>query len=91
MFLRALLAFLVLPGLAALLLPAVIARFDPWRSGPVWPGLLVMLLGMGILLWCVRDFYVSGKGTLGSTKETGPGGALSSCQKPHVYWRVDAD
>jgi protein-S-isoprenylcysteine O-methyltransferase Ste14 len=64
MFLRALLAFLALPGLAAVLVPPMIAWFDPWR-GQVWiPGLSVMLVGAAVLLLCVRDFYVSGKGTL---------------------------
>lgn len=30
-----------------------------------WPlGLIVIMLGTAGLLWCVRDFYVSGKGTL---------------------------
>ena len=64
MFTRALLAFIVLPGVAAGIIPPVIASFDPWR-GAVWsPGLAVMLAGAFVLLWCVRDFYVSGKGTL---------------------------
>jgi protein-S-isoprenylcysteine O-methyltransferase Ste14 len=64
MFMRALLAFLVLPGVAAGIAPPAIAYVDPWR-GAVWtPGLAVMLAGAIVLLWCVRDFYVSGKGTL---------------------------
>jgi protein-S-isoprenylcysteine O-methyltransferase Ste14 len=64
MFIRALLAFIVLPGVAAGIAPPVIAYVDPWR-GAVWmPGLAVMLIGTFLLLWCVRDFYVSGKGTL---------------------------
>ena len=28
------------------------------------PGLLVMFLGTVVLGWCIRDFYISGKGTL---------------------------
>lgn len=64
MFGRALLAFLVLPGLAAVLAPPLIAHLDPWR-GRIWlPGLAAMCTGVLVLLWCVRDFYVSGKGTL---------------------------
>jgi protein-S-isoprenylcysteine O-methyltransferase Ste14 len=64
MFMRALLAFLVLPGVAAGLVPPVIASVDPWR-GVVWaPGLAVMFAGAFVLFWCVRDFYISGKGTL---------------------------
>jgi len=61
---RALLAFLVLPGVVALVVPPVLAAIDPWRAGFVFAGALVMLLGLRWLLWCVRDFYVSGKGTL---------------------------
>jgi len=61
---RALLAFLVLPGLAAVLAPPFIARLDPWRGQTWLPGLAVMCAGASVLLWCVRDFYVSGKGTL---------------------------
>jgi len=64
MFFRALLAFLVLPGVAAFILPPLLALIDPWRENVLWPGALVMLLGVTWLLWCVRDFYVSGKGTL---------------------------
>ena len=64
MFLRALLAFLVLPGVVAFLIPPILALIDPWRIGVFWPGALVVLLGVILLLWCVRDFYVSGKGTL---------------------------
>ena len=65
MFLRALFAFLVLPGMVALLIPLWIVwnRFlasDPWFS----IGLLLLSAGLALLLWCVRDFYVSGKGTL---------------------------
>ena len=64
MFARAVLAFLILPGFVAILAPPLIASADPWR-GAVWvPGLAVMLVGTFVLLWCVRDFYVSGKGTL---------------------------
>jgi protein-S-isoprenylcysteine O-methyltransferase Ste14 len=64
MFFRALLAFVVLPGVAAFILPPLLALIDPWRKNILWPGALVMLLGVAWLLWCVRDFYVSGKGTL---------------------------
>jgi protein-S-isoprenylcysteine O-methyltransferase Ste14 len=64
MFARAILAFLVLPGVAAVIAPPLIASVDPWR-GTAWaPGLVVMLAGAVVLLWCARDFYVLGKGTL---------------------------
>lgn len=64
MWFRALLAFLVLPGVVAFLAPPLIACVDPWRSGPWLPGVGMMALGTIVLLWCVRDFYVAGKGTL---------------------------
>jgi protein-S-isoprenylcysteine O-methyltransferase Ste14 len=64
MFFRALLAFLVLPGMASIIAPPLISQVDPWR-GQMWlPGFAVMLAGAFVLLWCVRDFYVSGKGTV---------------------------
>ena len=64
MFFRALLAFLVLPGNVAFAAPLVISWLDPWR-GRIWlPGGILLFAGFMILLWCIRDFYVAGKGTL---------------------------
>ena len=64
MFARALLAFFLLPGIGAFLAPPLIATFDPWRRQIWQAGLGVMSMGAAVLIWCVRDFYVSGKGTL---------------------------
>lgn len=64
MFISALIAFLVLPGIAGFIMPPLIASLDPWRGAPVWQGSIVMVTGLVLLLWCVRDFYVRGKGTL---------------------------
>lgn len=64
MLLRALAAFLALPGLVGFAAPAAIAAFDPMGGGFFAPGLALMALGAALLLWCVRDFYVAGKGTL---------------------------
>ena len=64
MFLRALLAFLILPGMVAIVVPPLLASLDPWKHGEFLPGALLMLVGATLLVWCVRDFYVSGKGTL---------------------------
>jgi len=64
MFLRALLAFLALPFVAAFIVPPFLAAADPWRAGVLWQGGVVMLLGSALLLWCVRDFHASGRGTL---------------------------
>jgi protein-S-isoprenylcysteine O-methyltransferase Ste14 len=64
MFLRALLAFLALPGIVAFAIP-VYWLISNSRTQLLQPlGLLPLLLGCVGLLWCVRDFYVFGKGTL---------------------------
>jgi len=64
MFLRALLAFLALPGIVAFAIP-IYWLIATSRTDLVQPlGLLPLLLGCAGLLWCVRDFYVFGKGTL---------------------------
>lgn len=63
-FLRALFAFIALPGMVAGVLPWIIVPADPWRGDGWWPGAAALAAGVVILLWCVRDFYVAGKGTL---------------------------
>jgi len=61
LFLRALLAFLLLPGTFAFAIPLLLVRPRvEFSTG----GLLVLLPGIGLLLWCVREFYVAGRGTL---------------------------
>ena len=64
LFGRALLAFLMLPGIVAFLVPW-------WLIGPSatagivdYFGLLPFLAGTWLLLWCVRAFHVAGRGTL---------------------------
>jgi protein-S-isoprenylcysteine O-methyltransferase Ste14 len=64
MFLRALAAFLVLPGMVAFVVPMLIARYDPWLAYASDAGLVLMFIGVLVLFWCTRDFYVAGKGTL---------------------------
>ena len=64
MFLRALFAFLALPGIVAFAIP-IYWLLSTSRTGLVQPlGLLPLVIGCAGLLWCVRDFYVAGKGTL---------------------------
>jgi protein-S-isoprenylcysteine O-methyltransferase Ste14 len=64
LLLRALISFLVLPGTFAGLLPAWIVASDRAR-GEAWiAGAVPLAFGMMVLLWCVRDFYVAGRGTL---------------------------
>jgi protein-S-isoprenylcysteine O-methyltransferase Ste14 len=61
---QALLAFLALPGVVALLVPVAWLWFSS-RAVLVQPlGLVPLVVGFAVLLLCVRDFYVSGKGTL---------------------------
>lgn len=64
MFVRALLAFLVLPGVAAFAIP-IAWLFGSSHTELLHPlGLLPLSLGSISLLWCVRDFYIAGRGTL---------------------------
>lgn len=64
MLARAVLAFIALPGVVAFLLPllwvGVLAPSVPLHVA----GLVPWLAGLWLLLWCVRVFYVTGKGTL---------------------------
>src|SRR6187455_1266500 len=64
MFWRALLAFLVLPGTVAFLVPLVVIRPGVNAGSFRASGLIPVGIGSVLLLLCVRDFYVSGKGTL---------------------------
>jgi len=64
LFLRALISFLILPGTFAGLIPAWIVLADRGRGHRLILGAVPLAIGVLMLLWCVRDFYVSGKGTL---------------------------
>ena len=60
---RAIVAFLALPGVVAGLLPALIARGSQvgrYRDASFVP----FAIGTFCLIWCVRDFFVRGLGTL---------------------------
>ena len=54
-------AFLVLPGTIAFLLPWLLRPRDAPISAVGFP---VLGIGVVMLLWCVRDFFVVGRGTL---------------------------
>jgi protein-S-isoprenylcysteine O-methyltransferase Ste14 len=64
LLLRAIMAFLALPALFAFAVPIWIGTSAgrPVRH-LVWASVL-LCLGTLLLLWCVREFYVSGRGTL---------------------------
>ena len=87
MFLRALFAFLALPGMEAGVIPVLIvlaARNDHAGSAA---GFGVIGFGLLLLLWCMRDFYVLGKGplALAPAQASGGGGIVWSRPQPHVY------
>ena len=63
LFARALLSFLLLPGVVAFLAPALLVPRITTRTVHVVGG-VPFILGVIVLLWCVRDFYVAGRGTL---------------------------
>jgi len=62
---RAVVAFLALPGIVAIAVPAWMAA-GALRAGGTFHaiGLVPLAAGLLLLLWCVRDFYVAGQGTL---------------------------
>ena len=64
MYLRALFAFIALPGIVAFAIPIswLVSTSRTELAQPL--GLVPLLAGCVGLLWCVRDFYVFGKGTL---------------------------
>ncbi|MBL0171090.1 MAG: isoprenylcysteine carboxylmethyltransferase family protein [Gemmatimonadaceae bacterium] len=61
---RAVGAFLALPGTVAFLVPlALVGPLDASRPLAL-EGAVVVVIGCVVLAWCVRDFYVTGRGTL---------------------------
>ncbi len=64
MFLRALLAFLMVPCVVAGIIPYTLSLYDPFKGNGDFFGFFILGCGLSILIGCVRDFYVSGKGTL---------------------------
>ena len=64
MLLRAITAFVALPGIVAFALPIAIgmSAHHPMRYVPL--AATVLALGTLLLLACVREFYVTGRGTL---------------------------
>ena len=64
LFARALFAFLVLPGTIGFAIPLLLIEPD-WRGrGFHVAAVIPLVLGFSLLLACVREFYVRGKGTL---------------------------
>ena len=64
LFWKATLAFVALPGIVAFAVPLLLFETNEPHS-PAWAiGLVPLLAGIVLLLWCVREFYVAGRGTL---------------------------
>jgi hypothetical protein len=64
LYLWALGAFLACPGVVAGVLPVLIGWARPPAAGWRAAGCLTLAPGTAGLAWCVRDFLVSGRGTL---------------------------
>jgi protein-S-isoprenylcysteine O-methyltransferase Ste14 len=64
LIIRAALAFLALPAMVAGLVPALIVWGRSPNHSTAFAGVALLGVGGFLLLWCVRDFYVSGRGTL---------------------------
>lgn len=64
MLAKAIVAFLALPGVVAFLLPGALLLATNRINLAQPAGLAALAFGLVGLLWCVRDFYVAGKGTL---------------------------
>lgn len=60
----ALLAFVALPGIAAYAVPLATALGWQHLLPRNRAGWLPVLAGTAVLLWCVREFHVAGRGTL---------------------------
>ncbi len=64
LFFRALFAFIALPGMIAFVVPLVWMAPGGREVSVDSVGIAPLAIGIIVLLWCVRDFYVAGKGTL---------------------------
>ena len=64
MVLRATLAFLALPTIVAGVVPALVVGGTSTTRQMIVPATALLTIGCALLLWCVRDFFVSGRGTL---------------------------
>jgi protein-S-isoprenylcysteine O-methyltransferase Ste14 len=64
LFLRAVIAFLALPGVVAFAVPLLLLRSEAAGWTIAASGAIVVGVGTVLLAWCVREFYVAGAGTL---------------------------
>jgi protein-S-isoprenylcysteine O-methyltransferase Ste14 len=64
MLIRAIAAFVALPGMVAFVLPVAIGTSTGRPVRCLGLAAVPLFLGVFLLLWCVREFYVAGRGTL---------------------------
>ena len=64
MLARAVAAFMALPGVIAFAVPITIGLSARCRLRHVPVAIALLASGTFLLLWCVREFYVAGRGTL---------------------------
>jgi protein-S-isoprenylcysteine O-methyltransferase Ste14 len=64
MFFRALVAFIALPGMVAFAIPLAMGLSSGRQVRYAMIAAIPLTLGTLLLLWCVREFYVAGRGTL---------------------------
>ena len=64
LFLRALVAFMALPGMVAFVIPLFLITSRAQRSLHELWGVVPLTLGLVVLALTVREFYVAGRGTL---------------------------
>ena len=64
LLLRALVNVIALGGIVLIAVPLLLARIDPVKGNTWTPGIIIVAFGACVLLWCARDFFVSGKGTV---------------------------
>jgi protein-S-isoprenylcysteine O-methyltransferase Ste14 len=64
MIIRAIAAFVALPGIVAFAVPVAIGVSTGLPVGCLALAAVPLCFGITLLLWCVREFYVAGRGTL---------------------------
>ena len=64
LLLRAILAFLALPALVGFAIPIWLGTSTDRPLRYLAPAVVLLCLGTLLLLWCVREFYLAGRGTL---------------------------
>jgi protein-S-isoprenylcysteine O-methyltransferase Ste14 len=62
--LRSLISVVLLPGVAAVVIPWFIAGPPAWPTGVGWIGLVPLAFGLALFAWCVVIFASRGRGTL---------------------------